>query len=118
MAPGKRRRDTSWLPTVVPTVEGLVDRGEATRGLAVKTWGGHLILGRVDQAGPDPRFRLTPLGDGQYGLSLYDRNRWDPLPYQGTLDQLVDVMNKDLGAWAAEWPEPPAESHEWYGARY
>src|SRR6266567_4462409 len=75
MAPGKRRRDTSWLPTVVPTVEALVDRGEATRGLAVKTWGGHLILGRVDQAGPDPRFRLTPLGDGRYGLSLYNRNR-------------------------------------------
>jgi hypothetical protein len=62
MAPGKRRRDTSWLPTVVPTVEALVDRG----------------------------------------------NRWDPLPNEGTLDELVDVMNHDLGAWAAEWPEPPA----------
>ena len=109
MAPGKRRRASSWLPTVVPTVQALVDRGEATRGLAVKTWGGHLILGRVDQVGPaDPRFRLTPLGDGQYGLSLYDRNRWDPLPYQGTRDELVDVMNNDLGAWAAEWPELPA----------
>lgn len=108
MAPVKRRRDTSWLPTVVPTVQTLVDRGEATRGLVVKTWGGHLILGRVDEAGPDPRFRLSPLGDGQYGLSLHDRNRWDPLPYQGTLDELVVVMNNDLGAWAAEWPELPA----------
>lgn len=108
MAPGKRRRDTSWLPTVVPTIQALVDRGEATRGLVVKTWGGHLILGRVDQVGAGPRFRLTPLGNGQYGLSLYDRNRWDPLPYQGTLDELVEVMNNDLGAWAAEWPELPA----------
>ena len=112
MAPDKRRRDTSWLPTVVPTVQALVDRGDATRGLAVKIWGGHLILGRVDEAGSDPRFRLTPLGDGQYGLSLYDRKRWNPLPYEGTLDELVDVMNRDLGAWAAEWPEPPAEGHE------
>ena len=108
MAPGKRRRDTSWLPTVVPTVEALVDRGEATRGLAVKIWGGHLILGRVDDAGPDPRFRLTPLGDGRYSLSLYNRNRWDPLPCDGPLDELVGVMNHDLGAWAAEWPEPLA----------
>jgi hypothetical protein len=30
MAPGKRRRDTSWLPTVVPTVQVLVDRGDAS----------------------------------------------------------------------------------------
>ena len=118
MAPGQRRRDTSWLPTVGPTVQALVDRGEATRGLAVKTWGGHLILGRVDAAGPDPRFRLTPLGDGQYGLSLYDRNRWERLPYQGTLNELVDVMNNDLGAWAAEWPELPAQGHEFYGTRF
>jgi hypothetical protein len=29
-------------------------------------------------------------------LSLYDRNRWDPLPYEGSLNELVDVMNTDL----------------------
>ena len=108
MPPAKRRPDTSWLPTVVPTVQGLLDHGEATRGMTVKTWGGHLVLGRVDAAGPDPRFRLTPLGGGRYGLSLYDRNRWDPLPYEGTLNELVDVMNTDLGAWAAAWPDVPA----------
>jgi len=108
MPPARRRPDTSWLPTVVPTVQALLDQGEATRGFTVKTWGGHLILGRVDEAGPDPRFRLTPLGGGRYGLSLYDRNRWDLLPYEGTLNEMVDVMNNDLGVWAAEWPEPPS----------
>ena len=84
------------------------DQGEATRGFTVKVRGGHLILGRVDELGPDQRFRLTPLGAGQYGLSLYDRNRWEPLPYEGTLNEMVDVMNHDLGAWAAEWPEASA----------
>jgi len=108
MPPAKRRPDTSWLPTVVPTVQGLLDHGEATRGMSVKTWGGHLVLGRIDADGPDPRFRLTPLGGGQYALSLYDRNRWDPLPYEGTLNELVDVINTDLGAWAAAWPDVPA----------
>ena len=92
----------------MPTVQALLDRGESTRGLSVTTWGGHLILGRADDAGADPRFRLTPLGDGHYGLSLHDRNRWDPLPFEGTLDELVDVINHDLGAWAVEWSEPPA----------
>ena len=108
MPPARRRPDVSWLPTVVPTIQALLDQGEATRGFTVKIRGGHLILGRVDDAGPDPRFRLTPLGGGRYGLSLYERNRWDPLPYEGTLNELVDVINTDLAAWAAEWPEPPS----------
>jgi hypothetical protein len=108
MPPAKRRPDTSWLPTVVPTVQNLLDQGESTGGMTVKPWGGHLVLGRVDADGPDPRFRLTPLGGGRYGLSLYDRNRWDPLPYEGTLNELVDVMNSDLGAWAAALPDLPA----------
>ena len=93
---------------VVPTIQGLLDQSETTRGLTVTTRGGHVVLGGVDEAGPDPRFRLTPLGGGRYGLSLYDRNRWDPLPYQGTLEELVDVMKTDLGAWAAAWPDVPS----------
>jgi len=108
MSPARRRPDVSWLPTVVPTIQALLDQGEATRGFTVKIRGGHLILGRVDDAGPDPRFRLTPLGGGRYGLSLYERNRWDPLPYEGTLNELVEVINTDLAVWAAEWPEPPS----------
>jgi hypothetical protein len=64
----------------------------------VKTLGGHLVLGRVDADRPDPRFRLTPLGDGLYGLSLYDRNRWDPPPYDGTLNELVDCGEQRLGS--------------------
>jgi hypothetical protein len=108
MVPARRRAETSWLATVVPTVQALLDRGEATTGFTVTKRGSHLILGRVDDAGPDPRFRLTTLGGGRYGLSLYERNRWEPLPYEGTLDELVDVMNNDLAMWAAEWPSPPA----------
>jgi hypothetical protein len=105
MPPAKRRSDVSWLPTVVPTVQTLLDNGAATHGMTVKTWGGHLVVGRVDADGADLRFRLTPLGRGRYGLSLHDRNRWDRLPYEGTLNELVEVMNTDLGSWAAAWPD-------------
>jgi len=108
MPPAKRRLDTSWLPTVVPTIQTLLDQGDATRGLQVKTRGGHLIVGRVDEDGADPRFRLTPLGGDHYGLSLYDRNRWDPLPFEGTLNDLVHVMNADLSVWATAWPDLPS----------
>ena len=108
MPPTRRRPDASVLPTVVPTIQALLDQGDATRGFTVKVRAGHLILGRVDELGPDQRFRLTPLGAGQYGLSLYDRNRWEPLPYEGTLNEMVDVMNSDLAHWAADWSMPPA----------
>ena len=96
----------------MPTIQTLLDQGEATRGFTVRVRGGHLILGRVDDDGPDPRFRLTPLGGGTYGLSLYDRNRWDPLPYEGTLNDMVDVMNNDLAHWAADWSLPPQSGPE------
>lgn len=91
------------MSTVVPTLQALVDAGSVTRGLVVTSRAGHLTLSRQDEYGPDPRFRLTPLGGTQYGLSLYRRRRWEPLPYQGTLEELVDVLNTDLQAWAADW---------------
>ena len=99
-----RQPSVSWLPTVVPTLQGLLDAGHATRGLAVTLRGGHLILGRADEFGPDPRFRLTPLGGTAYGLSLHRAKRWEPLPYQGTLNELVDAMNTDLEHWATTSP--------------
>lgn len=101
--PLRRRQDLSWLPTVVPDLQALLETGDATRGMSVIARGGHLIVGRTDEHGADPRFRLTPLGAGAYGLSLYRRNRWEPLPYDGTLQELALTMNNDLGVWADDW---------------
>ena len=102
--PARRRRpDVSWLPTVVPELEAFLQTGEATAGMTVKAYGGHLVVSRTDEQGADPRFRLTPLGQGAYGLSLYRRRRWEPLPYEGTLHELAVTMNNDLGAWADDW---------------
>jgi hypothetical protein len=81
----------------------LLEAGEATRGLRVTVRGGQLLIGRTDEHGADPRFRLTPLGAGRYGLSLHRRQRWEPLPYEGTLQQLAETMNEDLAAWAVDW---------------
>src|SRR5215471_9581703 len=105
MAAGKRHPEVPWL-TLAATVQALLDQGEATHGLMARTRGQHVIVSRLDEVGPDPRFRLTPLGGSRYGLSLYDRNRWQPLPYEGGLQEMVALMNTDLAAWAAEWPSP------------
>ena len=63
-------------------------------------------MSRLDEIGRDPRFRLTSLGGGRYGLSLYERNRWQPSPYESEVHEMVAMMNTDLAAWAAEWPSP------------
>jgi hypothetical protein len=86
----------------------LLDQGESTRGCRASVRGGHLIVGRVDELGAEPRFRLTPLGANSYGLSLYHRKRWDPLPYEGSLADMVEVMNADLSHWAVDWSPPPS----------
>ena len=84
----------------------LVDGGEATQGLHAKRSRGGIVLSRdwqdnpAAEPEPDPRFRLTPLRQGQFGLSLYRRGRWEPLPFEGTLPELVDIMNTALEPWA------------------
>src|SRR4029453_11770536 len=100
MSPAKRRPDVSWLPVLLPNVQVLLDQGQATRGCTATVRGGHIIVGRVDEVGADPRFRLTLLKGDVYGLSLYRRKKWEPLPFQGTLTELVDVMNTALAHWA------------------
>jgi hypothetical protein len=102
----KRRPDVSWLPVLLPNVQALLDQGEATRGCTATVRGGHIIVSRVDAAGVDPRFRMTLLKGDTYGLSLYHRKKWDPLPFDGTLTELVDVMNTALAHWATHWSLP------------
>lgn len=106
MPSAKRRPDASWLPVLLPNVQALVDQGQATRGCTATVRGGHIIVSRLDEAGPDLRFRLTLLKGDVYGLSLYHRKKWDPLPFEGTLTELVDVMNTALAHWATDWSLP------------
>src|SRR5262249_12533308 len=75
----RQRPDVSWLPAVAPALARLLEAGQTTKGLYVTTQAGHLIVGRSDEQGADPRFRLAPLGGSTYGLSLYRRQRWEPL---------------------------------------
>lgn len=106
MPPAKRRPDISWLPVLLPNVQALLDQGGSTRGCTATVRGGHIIVGRVDEHGADPRFRLTLLRGDTYGLSLYHHKKWDLLPFEGTPSQLVDVMNTALAHWATDWSLP------------
>jgi hypothetical protein len=106
MPPAKHRPDVSWLPVLLPNVQALLDQGEATRGCTATVRGGHIIVGRVDADGADPRFRMTLLKGDAYGLSLYRRKKWEPLPFQGSPNELVELMNTALAHWAVDWSLP------------
>ena len=101
-------RGTDPLDLDVIQLGSLLDAAEATRGLRAKRSRGGIVLSRdwqdnpAAEPEPDPRFRLTPLGRMQFGLSLYRRGRWEPLPFEGTLSELVDIMNTALEPWARE----------------
>ena len=96
----------SRLEASAAQLRPLLDAEDATNGMHIQCRRGAIVLSREEPAEPpekpeiDPRFRLTPLGPNEFGLSLYRRNRWERLPFQGTLQDLVEVMNSAVAHWA------------------
>ena len=86
----------------------LLQAGAATRHLHIDQRRGAIVLSGTwvdDVSGHqerDPRFRLTPLGGAQFGLSLRRGARWERLPFDGSLTDLVDVINTVLPHWAQD----------------
>jgi hypothetical protein len=87
----------------------MLDAEDATQGMHIQCRRGAIVLSRESSAEPpeqpelDPRFRLTPLGMDQFGLSLHRLDRWERLPFEGRLADLVEVMNTALAHWAVEF---------------
>jgi len=77
----------------------LLEGHETTRGLYVRAWGKHLIVGREEAFGPDgslqksDRVRLTRLNASTYGLSVKRHTgRWEKTPFSGSMKDMVEVM--------------------------
>ena len=77
----------------------LVERNQVTAGMYVRVHGGHLILGRPEEHGPqatdrgDDRVRFTRLSGRTYGLSVKRHTgRWEPTPFSGSMQDMVDVV--------------------------
>ena len=80
-------------------LKGLLEAHPPTAGMYVRVHGDNLILGRQERLGPngqlenDDRVRLTHLSASSYGLSVKRHTgRWEPTPFMGTLEELVDVI--------------------------
>lgn len=77
----------------------LLRNDKITRGLYIRIYGQHLILGRQEPWGPhgelekDDRVRLTRLNSSTYGLSVRRHTgRWEKTPFSGTLEEMVGVI--------------------------
>jgi hypothetical protein len=89
----------------------LLGKGANTRGLEVTERQGSWVLSRRERVGPGtrrelvPRVRLTPLGGAGYGLSVFRHTeRWEKTPYVGSPEELVSLLDGELGFLVAEWP--------------
>ena len=76
-----------------------LEAGETTRGMYVRIYGKHLIVGREEPFGPNgqleksDRVRLTRLNASSYSLSVKRHTgRWGKTPFSGSMQDLVEVI--------------------------
>jgi len=77
----------------------LLSGNDLTKGMYVRAWGDHLIIGRHEAFGPegemepDDRLRLTARSASSWGLSVRRHTgRWEKTPFTGTIEELSDVI--------------------------
>jgi hypothetical protein len=69
--------------------------------VCVRARGTQLLIETEDgEGGQEVLARASPLGGAQYGLSFRSHTgRWDPLPVQGTLEEIAQGLISLLGPY-------------------
>ncbi|BDB26506.1 hypothetical protein Tamer19_08370 [Cupriavidus sp. TA19] len=61
--------------------------------IITQAYGRHLLIKRLDDQEPTVVARLTELGRNRYGAAFRTHSgRWEPLPGNGTLDEMAEVV--------------------------
>ncbi len=94
-------------------LQSLIAKRHSTRGFLVRKRGTHLFLAREETLQPNETttiedvVRLTWLGGPQFGLSAPNwKGRWERLPFSGTLEELLEVVEGPLGYLIAPLTQP------------
>jgi hypothetical protein len=67
--------------------------------VSVRARRGHLVV-MITGDDDGPVARLTPLGGGLYGLSVYHHaGRWEPMPFSGDLDAMANTVTTVLAPY-------------------
>jgi len=78
-------------------LQSLLAQHEDLRHLQVKVRGTTLLVVAHEQHGEEPVARLTPVGRGQYGLSIFWHNgKWQRMPVVGGLVEIVEGLHQDF----------------------
>jgi hypothetical protein len=95
MARGTSSSDTAGRLQILVRARG--EYGHVT----VRAQGGHLLIQVEDASGQeDVVARASSLGGGQYGLSFKSHTgKWQPLPVQGTLEDIAQGLTELLGPY-------------------
>ena len=61
--------------------------------IITQAYGRHLLIKRLDDQEPTVVARLAELGRNRYGAAFRTHSgRWEPLPGNGTLDEMAEVV--------------------------
>lgn len=76
------------------------DRGDYAH-VTIRAQGNHLVVEVDDGSGAkDQTARATSLGGGLYGVSFRSHTgRWEPVPIQGTLEDVAEALTVDFGPY-------------------
>ena len=72
--------------------------------LRVRKWGKSIVIYCDDGPTPDNRARVTLIGVETWGLSFaLHTGRWEQTPFVGDLDEVLDTLTSNFGAYLEKW---------------
>ncbi len=87
-------------PEDLETVSDHFRRKGGLDHLRVRKWGKSIVIYSGDDSTRDNHARVTLIGPDTWGLSLaHHTGRWERTPFVGELDELLDTLTSNFGAF-------------------
>jgi len=86
--------------SAVADIEAKIAKLLGHEAVKVKPYGRHFLIQMDDNGQPDTVARLTQIDSKTYGISFKSHSgRWEPLPEEGTRDEMVTALVEELGPY-------------------
>ena len=93
------------MTRVGPNVQSRLLQASGHTHLNGSVRGRNLTVYSEEDGQREPRLRFTALPGGQYGLSFrHHTGKWEPAPFSGSLEQVIDEVEAHFGWHLEPWP--------------